>query len=223
MSQAVTIIFAEYFEIEPEVNHLSGSLANRIQDLELKVFELNNLKSNVSELQQNLFDKLKSELTNVLLKEVTGNIDELKKVLFDNPKGKLISGSQKELEQKSPSSSASEPQLKSFDNKGNKQLGLAVEDKSLDKPLSKKSPTSNKIASNDKPKSVNFPNDKDVMTITQLAKRFNCSLSLISKQKGRYKDERGKFISWSKSKDPDGYGWEFKEDSTLLYRVELLA
>lgn len=43
MSQAVAMIFAEYFEIEPEVNYSGGLLADRVRDLESKVSSLGSL------------------------------------------------------------------------------------------------------------------------------------------------------------------------------------
>jgi hypothetical protein len=222
MSQATAVVFAGYFEIEPEVNHLSGLLADRIRDLELKLSELS---SSTIELSKELISELKSELTSVLLKEIQSSTDVLHEVLLDRLKSELKGGLQKESENKLPNGSASEPQLESFDTRGSKQLGLEVEQKPLTEPVGEKPsrPRPKRTTSSKKPKDVVSPNGKDILTAAQLAERFKCASSLPSKQKGRYKDESEKFVSWSKGKDPDGFSWNFKEGSTLYYRVEPLA
>jgi hypothetical protein len=56
-------------------------------------------------------------------------------------------------------------------------------------------------------------------TIAQLSTRFGCDSSLVRKQKSKYKDELEKFVVWSKSRDPDGYGWRFDEVDKLFDRV----
>jgi metal-responsive CopG/Arc/MetJ family transcriptional regulator len=63
----------------------------------------------------------------------------------------------------------------------------------------------------------------DGLTIIQLAERINSTPEQILKQKGRYFDAPSKFTNWARKKDPDGYGWEFREGSPLYYRVEPLA
>jgi hypothetical protein len=53
-------------------------------------------------------------------------------------------------------------------------------------------------------------------TISELSKRFGCDPSLVRKQKSKYKNEPEKFITWSKSRDPDGRGWRFDEEVRLF-------
>lgn len=57
-------------------------------------------------------------------------------------------------------------------------------------------------------------------TITQLSIRFSCNPSLVRKQKNTYKDKPEKFIAWSKSRDPDGRGWKFDEETKLFAPVD---
>jgi hypothetical protein len=55
-------------------------------------------------------------------------------------------------------------------------------------------------------------------TIAQLSARFGCDSALTRKQKSKYKDEPEKFVTWSKSRDPDGYGWQFDEVDKVFDR-----
>lgn len=57
------------------------------------------------------------------------------------------------------------------------------------------------------------------LTIAQLSKRFGCDAALVRKQKSKYRDESEKFIGWSKSRDPDGRGWQFDETAKLFTPV----
>jgi hypothetical protein len=56
-------------------------------------------------------------------------------------------------------------------------------------------------------------------TIAQLSVRFACDSALLRKQKSKYRNELEKFIVWSKSRDPDGYGWQFNEANRVFDRV----
>jgi hypothetical protein len=70
-------------------------------------------------------------------------------------------------------------------------------------------------------KAVNM--DCDVIerpTISELSKRFGCDPSLMRKQKSKYKDEPEKFVAWSKSRDPNGRGWKFNEETKLFALVD---
>jgi hypothetical protein len=58
------------------------------------------------------------------------------------------------------------------------------------------------------------------LTIAQLSIRFGCDSALVRKQKSKYKNELDKFIVWSKSRDPDGYGWQFSETDKVFDRIE---
>ena len=57
------------------------------------------------------------------------------------------------------------------------------------------------------------------LTIAQLSKRFGCDAALVRKQKSKYRDEPEKFITWSKSRDPDGRSWQFDETAKLFTPV----
>ena len=57
------------------------------------------------------------------------------------------------------------------------------------------------------------------LTVTELAERFRSKPTNISSQKAKLKLKPEKFIEWSKKQDPDGFGWEFRDKSTLFYRV----
>jgi hypothetical protein len=58
------------------------------------------------------------------------------------------------------------------------------------------------------------------LTIAQLSERFGCDSALTRKQKSKYRDEPEKFIAWSKSRDPEGRGWQFDETVKLFTSVE---
>jgi hypothetical protein len=58
------------------------------------------------------------------------------------------------------------------------------------------------------------------LTNAQLAERFGCQGSLVRKQKNQYKDTPEKFIAWSKSRDPEGRGWQFDDRAKLFVRIE---
>jgi hypothetical protein len=58
------------------------------------------------------------------------------------------------------------------------------------------------------------------LTIAQLSERFGCDSALTRKQKSKYRDEPEKFIAWSKSRDPEGRGWQFEEAVKLFTPVE---
>lgn len=58
------------------------------------------------------------------------------------------------------------------------------------------------------------------LTIAQLSERFGCESALTRKQKSKYRDEPEKFIAWSRSRDPEGRGWQFDETAKLFFSVE---
>lgn len=226
MSQATAVVFAGYFEIEPEVNHLSGLLADRIRDLELKLSELSGSRnSSNGELPKEAVSKLKSELLDILLKEFKSSIDEMQKVMFDE----LATHLQKELQSRLLLSSSSEPHLESVDHLGNKQLNLGVEPKIVEN-LSRKATVKKKSVTkktNPKPLASTLDvlgRDVDGLTNGQLIERFGGGASsLISKQKSRHKNAPDKFTNWTKSRDPHKYGWEYRENVKLYYRIKPLA
>jgi predicted transcriptional regulator len=63
-------------------------------------------------------------------------------------------------------------------------------------------------------------NVNEGLTINQLSERLDCSTGSIKKEKYRYKNEPKKFVTWSRKRDHAGFGWEFRQDSDLFYRVQ---
>lgn len=204
MSQAVAVIFAEYFEIEPEVNYSGGLLSDRVRDLELKLSKLSSLNSSSSsELPEEAVSKLKSELLDILLKEVKSSIEKLQKPLID----KLES----ELESKLNSSLPN-------------QLHLGVE-VAIDPEKSAKSIPKNKENKprdkNENSKSREIADGTNILTTIQLGERLKMASRSIYNKKAEVKKEGSvrQFVDWSRKADPDGYGWEFRDGSTLFYKV----
>jgi hypothetical protein len=204
MSQATAVVFAGYFEIEPEVNHLSGLLADRIRDLELKLSELSSSNSNSnSELPKEAVSKLKSELLDILLREIKSNIEELQESLID----KLESELKSKLNDSLPN-----------------QLDLGVEVAVDPKKTARLIPENRKIkpkAESKNSKSKEIADGANILTAVQLGERFKMAAKSVSNKKSEINKEGDvkQFINWSKTKDPDGYGWEFKEGSSLFYKV----
>lgn len=61
------------------------------------------------------------------------------------------------------------------------------------------------------------------LTTVELAERFGCNDSLIRKQKSKYGGESEKFVAWTRSRDPQGHGWQFDEESKSFALTVLLA
>lgn len=57
---------------------------------------------------------------------------------------------------------------------------------------------------------------REGFTNAQLSERFGCDSALTRKQKSKYRDDPEKFITWSKSRDPEGRGWQFDETAKLF-------
>ena len=199
MSQATAVVFAGYFEIEPEVNHLGGLLADRIKELELKLSELS--------ISDSSFINLKQEV-----------IDEVQKSLFDKLESELKSSLLGELESRLSISSSSEPHLEPTVEDGHNQLELGVGKSSITE-LATKNPSDPRSK---KPRNVDSADGKNILTATQLDKRMKPESAKVSNQKSRYKDNPEKFVVWSKTKDVEDVAWEFREGSTLFYRVKPL-
>lgn len=63
----------------------------------------------------------------------------------------------------------------------------------------------------------------DGLTIDQLAERIGSTNKVILKERGRHPEFPSKFFNWVRKKDPDSFGWEYKEESGLFHKVEPLA
>lgn len=63
----------------------------------------------------------------------------------------------------------------------------------------------------------------DGLTTNQLAERIGSTNKVILKERGRHPEFPSKFLNWVIKKDPDGFGWEYKEESGLFHKVEPLA
>lgn len=60
----------------------------------------------------------------------------------------------------------------------------------------------------------------DGLTTNQLAERIGSTNKVILKERGRHPEFPSKFLNWVRKKDPDGFGWEYKEESGLFHKVE---
>lgn len=67
--------------------------------------------------------------------------------------------------------------------------------------------------------------DKDSLTVGELAQRFGMEPRNLGSRKSQFekKGQLAEFVAWSKEKDPDRYGWEYRKGSKLYYRIEPLA
>lgn len=147
------------------------------------------LVKQVQELSS-LLSELKSELSTKIGEE---RISELKSELLSELK---VRDSSSKLE--------SEP---------SKQLNTETEVSQVQKKVSR-SRVKNKSV---KPKEV--ANVVISMTAIQLEQRLGVKKSSVSKMKYECRNNIARFISWTKDKDPEGYGWEFNSDSKLFYQV----
>lgn len=66
--------------------------------------------------------------------------------------------------------------------------------------------------------------DANSLTVGELAQRFGMEPRNLGSRKSQFekKGQLAEFVAWSKEKDPDRYGWEFRKDSKLYYRIEPL-
>lgn len=69
------------------------------------------------------------------------------------------------------------------------------------------------------------PIDKSSLTVGELAQRFGMEPRNLGSRKSQFekKGQLAEFVTWSREKDPDRYGWEYREGSKLYYRVESLV
>jgi hypothetical protein len=203
MSQATAVVFAGYFEIEPEVNHLSGLLADRIQGLELKLSELNNLSGSSVELQKDLVSKLRSELTDVLLREVNSSIEKLQKSLIDRLEIELNS------------------KLRgSLPNQLDLGVDVVVDSKKSAKSIPEDKKTKARVKNkNSKPREI--ADGINSLTANQLGERLKLAAGSIINRRSEAKAANNiqQFINWSKGRDPEKHGWEYRDESPLFYKV----
>jgi hypothetical protein len=61
----------------------------------------------------------------------------------------------------------------------------------------------------------------DGLTTDRLAERIGSTNKVILKERGRHPEFPSKFLNWVRKKDPNGFGWEYKEESGLFHKVEL--
>lgn len=240
MSQAVAVIFAEYFEIEPQMNSSSGLLLGRIKDLEMKVNELMSLKSEAIQTQVNLGKietsslselvsslEVKSYEDGVVVYNGQENSSELNNVLLSKPESEMRGSIQPKLSNNVATAKEDLSELSSslLNEQKNEQQDLRLRANDfleIVKPETKKESELSEVLLTTLPSTI-FDLDSivsDGLTVLQLAERFESRATNISSQKSKLRSKPEKFIEWTKKQDPDGCGWEFRDESTLFYRVQ---
>ncbi len=207
-SQALIIILSEFLEVSQKVAHYSDSLlAERIEALNREVEDLKlDVATGLEHSKVDLLGELKSELLVKIEQETLDREDKISE-LFSRLKGDLKSELLNELESKLP---------KPISTGSSTTKSNIVKDSSKSK--SRKQPSK-------KSSSEAVPNNLDILTTAQLVKRLKGveRNNTISTKKYNAKDNPEKFVEWSKSLDPDGFAWEFREGSDLFYRIQSLA
>jgi ATP-dependent exoDNAse (exonuclease V) beta subunit len=198
-SQALILIVSEFLRVSREVTHSNDSLLT--EKIQLLGQEIEDLRLDI-----NLLGELKSELLLKIEQEAlerNNKISELKSDLLNNIKSELFSELKSELSKQSSTDS--------FPVKNR-----VIKKSSKSKPKKQTSERNNTEL---------LPNGLDILTTSQLVERLKGveRNNTISTKKYNMQDKPEKFIEWSKSLDPDGYGWEFREGSILFYRVKPLA
>jgi hypothetical protein len=206
-SQALIIILSEFLEVSHKVAYSDDSLlVERIEALNREVEDLKlDVAAGLERSKVDLLGELKSELLIKIEQETSGREDKISE-LFSRLKGDLKSELLNELESKLP---------KTISTGSSTTKSNTV--KSSSKSKSRKQPSKNSTEA--------IPNNLDILTTAQLVERLKGveRNNTISTKKYNAKDNPEKFVEWSRPLDPDGYGWEFKKDSVLYYRVEPLA
>ena len=204
-SKALILILNEFFNVthlsESKNESIVAQILERLSLAESKIESIDTLKSE-------LLDSLKSELYN----RIGENLADIKNELLSESRSSLKnlkSELENELlyELKSGLKSESKIDLP-------KQLDVGVEVEIKPKRTSK-------------PKIVKEPARKrehgdgiNSLTTTQLAARLkDTKVGDITTKKSKTKTDPQRFVEWSKDRDPDGFSWEYRSDSTLFYQV----
>jgi hypothetical protein len=207
MSQAVAVIFTEYFEIEPQVNSSGGLLLDRIKDLELKVDELMGLKSGVTGTQVEL-GRIEVSLPNEPLNslEIASYEDG---VVVYNGQGGLS-----ELDSSLPSELKSELlvpiKFEPYEGDAVSQKDLGELNHSLLNEPSKELEV--KITGdlvNQQKLSISVPEAVGGISAKELSVRLGYDDSSLGKK--AKKSLREDFTNWSRNKDPEGIAWEYRD------------
>lgn len=66
---------------------------------------------------------------------------------------------------------------------------------------------------------LNVEETEKGLTAAKLAARFDLKPNDVTSKKSKSKTNPEIFVRWSKSKDPEGQAWAFRENSKLFYRV----
>lgn len=192
MSQAVGLIFAEYFGVDQEVNHLgrTGLVLDRLQLLEEKV--------------SNLLSGLGSELPDTVA-ELFGHLDALDKRMLALEESKLPSVLPGEL----PIESLTLPEVEVKDEyEQNSRPDVDYEVNQEDSNTYLLESFSNPLES-----LLGVPSDemKPIPGNKLSHLRFGLSKDTVSGSKRNYKNSPEKFIDWTRDKDPDGIPWKYVE------------
>ncbi len=84
------------------------------------------------------------------------------------------------------------------------------------KTVGEAAPSVNSSKKNNSNLPSSLPSDTEQLNTTELAKRFKVSRSTINSYKKKFKENKiskEEYIEWTRSKDPEGKGWFFDENT----------
>lgn len=187
MSQAVTVIFAEYFGLDQQVdrNGIAGLLADRVALLEQEIVSLKHLVETRLQSLDGLLTQEASGLSTDRDSGLPSDTPEVVDVVVQNSvaPARLSSSSPDQLPDKLPNEESN-----SLEN-GSGGLQLTLLNEPLNEPLNE----SREI--------------KPIPGIKLSKLRFGLSESMIA---GKKRDKPlNEFTQWTKEKDPDGIAWKY--------------
>lgn len=193
MSQAVAVIFAEYFQLDLQVNYSSSLLGGEaiITRLESLEKEVQDLKS--SELHSSLLSDLQD------LRYLVNQIeDRLSKVEANQSREPYSSLQNEPLELPQDDSVKQLDILEVIENQLEDDRDQVVEEKQQIEGLDAGEPIIGLLSE--------LPIDVE-LDLHQLAKRLGTTYGTANNKKSRCKDNSEEFLNWIQSKDPDNIRW----------------
>lgn len=201
-SPALVAILSEFFKVSQQVaRSASFDKPDFLERLEA-------VESKVAHLKDELLSELKSKLLELSDSTKQQSVQQVK----EEVRSELLS----ELESKSPKEEVP----------GQLNLIPDAQDSELpSEPLSELEESFEKQHSEilSEPKSELQVEDSlstlKPMSGVLLSRRFGIHDNSVNNKKNACKSNPEKFVEWSKSKDPDGIAWEYREDSKLYYQI----